>query len=422
MNKSTTQAVHPVLLVVLGTLILCIDGYDLFLLGAVGPSLLNHPEWNVEPTTLGLIGSMTALGMPVGAIVAGWASDRFGRRLPLIISLTWISLCMLLSALASTVAVFTFSRFLTGIALGSLVPLAVAFVSDWAPIRRKALCTGIVLSGIGIGGLLSAFIGRALLPVLDFQWLFALGVIPVLLVPVVARVVPSYLPSSAPPTAVASTNTPTPKNSVSELFQPGYRLATPLFWVATFVGLVLVYGASTWLPALMIERGYGLSSSLEFSMTFNLGAIIGTILITLLADRGHLKLTVILGFIAAALAMLGLTTQQPYWLLLALSALAGLGTLGTQNVINIYVAQYYSSHVRGTALGFSLGVGRFGAIVGPTYLALVITSMPNNPNAGFYAFVVPAVLGALIFVLVPKKPSPKEEQQRPVKQDITIQN
>ncbi|RAX46431.1 MFS transporter [Arthrobacter sp. AQ5-06] len=403
-TKETSRGVRTVPLVILGTLILCIDGSDLFLLGAVGPSLLKHPDWDVQITTLGLIGSVTSLGMPLGAIVAGWAGDRFGRKLPIAISLVWISLCMLFSALAPDVTSFTVSRFLTGLALGSLVPLAVAFVSDWAPARRKSLCTGIVLSGIGIGGLLSAFIGRALLPVADFQWLFALGVLPLLLVPAVLRVVPSYLPSAVKAES-ATPSVSTQKNTVAELFSPGFRLATPLFWVATFLGLVLVYGASTWLPTLMMERGYGLGSSLEFSMTFNIGAIVGTILITLLSDRGHLKMTVILCFVAAAAAMLGLTTQQPYWLLLGLSALAGMGTLGTQNVINIFVAQYYPDRIRGTALGFSLGIGRFGAIVGPTYLALVITLIPSQPNAGFYAFVIPAVIGALIFLLVPRKPS-----------------
>lgn len=407
-TKTISRGVRTVPLVIVGTLILCIDGYDLFLLGAVGPSLLKHPDWHVEVTTLGLIGSVTSLGMPLGAIVAGWAGDRFGRKMPIAISLVWISLCMLFSALAPDVGSFTVSRFLTGLALGSLVPLSVAFVSDWAPVRRKALCTGIVLSGIGMGGLLSAFIGRAVLPVADFKWLFALGVLPVLLVPAVLRVVPSYLPSAVK-TESAVPSMPTRKNTVSGLFSPEFRLATPLFWVATFLGLVLVYGASTWLPTLMMERGYGLGSSLEFSMTFNIGAIVGTILITLMSDRGHLKLTVILCFMAAAAAMLGLTTQQPYWLLLGLSALAGMGTLGTQNVINIFVAQYYPDRVRGTALGFSLGIGRFGAIVGPTYLALAITLLPGQPNAGFYAFVIPAVAGALLFLLIPKKPSSSRE-------------
>lgn len=412
MSKKSATAVGPVPLVLLGTLILCIDGYDLFLLGAIGPSLLNHPEWDIQPTTLGLIGSITAIGMPVGAMVAGWASDRFGRRLPITISVAWISLSMMLSFLATTVTLFTASRFLTGIALGALVPLVVAFVSDWAPERRKSLCTGIVLSGIGVGGLLSAAIGRALLPTVDFKWLFAIGVLPLLLIPVLLRYVPNVLPSSdtlggAAVPAVAKNRA---SNPLRDLFRPGFRLATPLFWIATFVGLVLVYGASTWLPALMMERGYGLGSSLEFSMTFNIGAIVGTILVTLLADRGHLKLTVILCFAVAALAMLGLTTQQPYWILLGLSALAGLGTLGTQNVINIFVAQYYPAKNRGTALGFSLGIGRFGAIVGPTYLALVITLLPGQPNAGFYAFVVPAILGVLIFALVPRKPAPISER------------
>jgi AAHS family benzoate transporter-like MFS transporter len=81
-----------------------------------------------------------------------------------------------------------------------------------------------------------------------------------------------------------------------------------------------------------------------------------------------------------------------------------MGTRGTRNVINIFVAQYYPDRIRETALAFSLGIGRFDAIVGPTYLALVITLLPGEPNAGFHGFLIPAVAGALIFLLVPRKP------------------
>ncbi|MFC4127809.1 hypothetical protein [Nocardia rhizosphaerae] len=54
----------------IGVLILFIDGYDLFVLGAVGPSLLDYSDWDVSSSTLGLLGSVTALGMPLGAFVA----------------------------------------------------------------------------------------------------------------------------------------------------------------------------------------------------------------------------------------------------------------------------------------------------------------------------------------------------------------
>ncbi|MGK3204291.1 MFS transporter [Amycolatopsis sp. MEPSY49] len=381
----------------LGVCILFIDGYDLFVLGTVGPSLLHYQPWGATPATLGLLGSVTALGMPIGAIAAGWAGDVRGRRAPMAISLGWISVWMLLSALAPSLWLFGATRFATGIGLGALIPLVVAFVTDWAPPARRSLFGGIALTGVAFGGLAASLLGRAVLPELPFQRLFLIGAVPLLLTPVVWRLVPHEVPATE-----ADASAPVAAGTVSRLFAPGYRLPTLLFWAASFLGLVLVYGASTWLPTLMVNAGYDLSSSLEFAITFNLGAIIGTVVVTPIADRGYLKPVTVTCFLLAAVAMLTLSTPQPRWLLLAMSALAGLGALGTQNLVNTYVARFYPAQIRGTALGFSLGVGRLGAIAGPSYLAAV-TVLITIPDAGFYAFVVPAVAGALVIAALPAR-------------------
>lgn len=384
----------------LGVSILFVDGYDLFVLGTVGPSLLHYQPWGATPATLGLLGSVTALGMPLGAIAAGWAGDVWGRRAPMAVSLAWISAWMLLSALAPTLWLFGATRFATGIGLGALIPLVVASVTDWAPPARRSLHGGIALTGVAFGGLAASLLGRAVLPDMHFQRLFLIGALPLLLTPLVWRLVPREVPSTDP--EVSTSERVAEGSAVSQLFAPGYRLPTLLFWAATFLGLVLVYGASAWLPTLMVNAGYDLSSSLEFAITFNLGAIIGTVLVTPIADRGYLKPVTVACFLLAAVAMLTLSTPQPRWLLLAMSALAGLGALGTQNLVNTYVARFYPPRIRGTALGFSLGVGRFGAIVGPSYLAAV-TVLITIPDAGFYAFVIPAVAGALVIAVVPSR-------------------
>jgi MFS transporter, AAHS family, benzoate transport protein len=87
-----------------------------------------------------------------------------------------------------------------------------------------------------------------------------------------------------------------------------------------------------------------------------------------------------------------------------MAAAAGLGALGTQNLVNAYVARYHEPRLRGTALGFSLGVGRLGAIAGPVYRSAV-TVLFTSPAAGFYAFVVPAVLGAVVIAAIPRQPA-----------------
>ncbi|PWU61653.1 MFS transporter [Micromonospora globispora] len=397
------------LVLVLGFLLFLIDGYDLFVLGTVGPSLLAYQPWGATPATLGLLGSVTALGMPFGAIAAGWASDVWGRRLPLTVCLSWVSLFMLLSAFAPSLGMFVATRAATGIGLGALVPVGVALVADAAPPRRHSLFVGVALTGIAVGGFVTALVGRALLPHMHFQRLFLVGALALLLIPLVRALVGRELPQADRQAAAAPL---AGRNKAAQLFQSGFGPASMLFWVATFIALLLSYGAGTWLPTLMVKAGYDLSSALSFSMTFTLGAIVGTVVVTLIADRGFLKATTLGCFLLAAVAMLVLSTPQPRWLLLAMSALAGVGTLGTQNLINAYVAQFYPARLRSTALGFSLGVGRIGAIAGPSYIA-AITILITVPKAGFYAFIVPAVIGALVIAVVPAR-SRSSATTRPV--------
>ncbi|GAA3309850.1 MFS transporter [Streptomyces cinereospinus] len=409
---------HPWTATALGLVILCIEGYDLFVLGAVGPSLLAHPEWDVTKSTLGLLGSLTALGMPVGSIAAGWTGDLWGRRLPMVIGLAWLSVWMLASAAAGSLEVFAATRFFTGMGLGALIPLVTAFVSESAAPARRSLQVGTALTGVAIGGIVTGVLGRALLPATDFRTLFLFGVLPLVLVPLVWRVVPARALDAVPEGTAEEAPAPAAEkapsaNRLGRLLAPEHRRATLLFWAATFTGLVLVYGASTWLPTLMVDAGYDLSSSLEFSIAFNAGAVVGTIGVALLADWGFLKAVTVASFLMAAVAMITLSTPQPRPVLLIASAAAGLGSLGTQSLVNIFVARYYPAHLRGTGLGFSLGIGRVGAIVGPSYLA-VVTVLIASPKAGFYAFVVPAVLGAglaAMFRTVRREPGPRPVTQ-----------
>ncbi|WP_371775620.1 MFS transporter [Streptomyces sp. NBC_01438] len=391
--------------VALGLAILCIEGYDLFLLGVVGPTLLNHPDWDVNKSTLGLLGSLTALGMPLGSIAAGWLGDLYGRRIPMVVSLAWLSLSMFLSSVAGDLTLFAATRFLTGVGVGALIPLVTAFVSEAATPSRHSLQVGVTQTGMAFGGIISGIVGRTLLPEWDFHTLFLFGAVPLILVPVVWRVVPAVVRDHAAtdvPTAEPGARVPARSasaNRLSQLLSPQYRRSTLLFWAATFAGLVIVYGAGTWLPTLMVNSGYDLSSSLEFAIVFNIGAVVGTLGAGLIADRGLLKAATVVSFALAAVAMVTLSSPQPRPVLLLASAVAGFGALGTQALVNIFVAHSHPAHLRGTALGFSLGVGRVGAIVGPSYLAAV-AALISSPRAGFYAFVVPALLGAVLIGLL----------------------
>lgn len=158
------------------------------------------------------------------------------------------------------------------------------------------------------------------------------------------------------------------------LFRSGTRAATLLFGAASFCGLLLVYGLNTWLPQIMREAGYPLGSALAFLLVLNLGAIVGGIAASALADRFGSKPVTVAAFLLATLCLPVLSQRVGTGLLLVAVAIAGLGSVGTQILVNGYVAVHYPTAIRATALGWALGVGRAGAILGLLFGGWVLAS------------------------------------------------
>jgi AAHS family benzoate transporter-like MFS transporter len=168
----------------------------------------------------------------------------------------------------------------------------------------------------------------------------------------------------------------------------------------------MIYGLNTWLPKLMEQSGYPLVSSLGFAISLNGGALIGTIILGVMADRkGSKKLLMgmyVLG--AICLALLGVKSNS--LLLYSLVSITGVCTMGAQSLLNAFVSQYYPNNVRSTGIGLANGIGRLGGMLGPT-LGGVLLSFNIPTILCFIAFALPGVF-ASIFLLFVKRSSYNE--------------
>ncbi|WP_157195550.1 MFS transporter, partial [Nocardia tenerifensis] len=393
MHPTAAVRPHPARrsVLALAFLVLLVEGYDQFAVGTVGPALLSYEPWHAGHSVMGVIGSATSLGLPFGSFAAGWAVTRWGLRRPLLFGVAWTAFTMLCGALAPTLGLFIAARFGTGIGIGLLVPLISTLVSTFAPPRHRALLLTVTLSAIAFGGTLSTLAGKFLLPHMHFQWLFLPGLLGVLLLPAIWRLAPAEAVSLAGAGGRAR---------LREVLAPRFRYGTALFWVAAIMGLALVYSTTAWLPVTMVKAGYDVGSSFDFTIAFTLGAGFGNMALGALADRGPLREVTLGCFSLAVVALFVLSTPQPHWLLLAVSALAGIGALGAQNMVIASMASFYPAELRGAGLGLALAVGRVGAIAGPTYVG-VATDLIGSPKAGFYAFMLPALIGAVAVTALP---------------------
>ncbi|MCA4132507.1 aromatic acid/H+ symport family MFS transporter [Arthrobacter sp. M4] len=391
-----------------------VDGYDLIVYGTVVPALISG-EWALTPAQAGQIGSLALVGMMVGALLAGVLTDRIGRRRLMIACVAWFSLGMALSALSPSPELFGLTRLASGIGLGGLMPTAIAMTLEYARPGRRSTANAVMFSGYSIGGILAAVSAMWILGAAGWRAMFWIGVAlgAVLLVVILAALPESMTflvgrgrhAEAAQLGAKYGIAVPEPvsgkaqRMGVRALLDRRFAASTILFWLVVACGLLLVYGLNTWLAQIMREAGYPLGTSLAFLLALNAGAIVGTPLLGLLADRIGSRIVVTCMFVGAAASILLLMIQFPTPVLLALVTVAGACTIGTQTLLTAFIGGFYPERLRAAGLGWALGMGRIGAIAGPLYGGLIL-STGWGFQANFLAFAVPALLAALLVMLV----------------------
>ena len=428
-DESKVNRFH-LLIVFWGFFILLADGYDLMVYGSVIPSLMG--EWSMSSSVAGLIGSLTLIGGLVGNLLFGVLSDMMGRKRLIIICLTGFSIFTVLCGFAVGVVDFAIYRFTAGIALGGVMPIVVSLISEYAPKSVRSMLVGVACTGFAVGGILVALVGSNIITNFGWQWMFYLGGIPLLFIPFILKTLPDSLGhymkkndrkqilsvlQKIDPTYQPMSNdefiAENAKNNgvpIADLFKAKRARSTISFWIASFCMLLMVYGLGTWLPQLMVSSGYALKSSLTFLLALNFGAMFGQIGGGLLADKNGSKRVLPIMFTtgAVALVLFGLSFEAIVLYLLA--AVAGACTTGGQAVSNAYTSEFYPSHMRSTGVGWTIGIGRFGAIVGPMIGGFVLdSSLPLYAN--FLVFAIPGMIAAIAISFVQDKYSKKVPKQ-----------
>lgn len=368
-----------------------LEGFDLVVLGVVLPSLLSDAGWGLNPATATLISVVGLLGVMVGALVTGPLTDRVGRRKAMLLTVSLFSLVTLLCAAAPDPWTFGVLRFVAGLGLGGVLPVAIALVNETATEGKGGSATTTLMTGYHVGAVLTALLGIIVIPALGWRPMFVIGALPALvLVPLILK----FLPESA-----SFLRERTPSNPITILFRGGYLRATLAFWVSSFMGLLLVYGLNTWLPQIMRTAGYELGAALALLLVLNVGAVLGLLVAGQVANRIGLRPSTIAWFSAAALFLALLSIPLPGIGVYVSVLLAGVFVFSAQVLVYAYVSHIYPAAARATAIGAASGVGRLGAITGPTVGGALLTAGIAYPW-GFYIFAAVAAVGALAVSVV----------------------
>ena len=417
------------LILIVCSMLMIFDGYDLFIFGVVIPVVMN--EWGLTPVQAGALGSYSLFGMMKGAHLLGMLADNIDRKKGVMVAFVVFSVATFLNGYATSPTEFGIARFFAGLGCGGLMPNAVALINELAPRRRRNLLVTLMFSGFSLGGVFAAGLGIYLMPKFGWNIMFFAGAVPLILLPFIIK----YLPESIgflirkgrhnearamleqiqpgtkvdPDAELVLVERKTfAKGTVLDLFTEGRLIGTLAFWVAFFCCLLMVFALGSWLPKLMNNAGYSLGSSLSFLLALNFGGAVGAIFGGWLGDRYDLGKVIVAFFVVSVASISLMGFNSPMLVLYALITVAGGTVIGTQILLYAAVAQFYGLAYRSTGLGWASAVGRTGAIVGPI-LGGFLLAMQMPLKANFIVFAIPgaiAVLAILVFVLVG---SPKAE-------------
>jgi AAHS family 4-hydroxybenzoate transporter-like MFS transporter len=394
MSELRTGIHRPVL--VLAFLAVLLDGFDTAALAFVVPTLA--VEWGTSPAAFTAPLVLTNLGVVVGYLSCGALSARIGRRRLLISGVVTFALGTLLVVVVlptHSVALLAVIRLLTGFGLGSVLPAAVSFATEFSSARRREVVAVTVTLGLASGATLGGFFGGRLITTVGAAGVFVVaGLLPLLLAGVRAW----WLP--AEPAVRGTADAERHEAKVGRLFDPGLRASTGLLWVFSFLVFIASYTLTSWVPTLL--TGYGFSpAEAPLGLAFvSLGGVLGGILLIPLAARvgiaPALVLMPVIGIVGVVLAARAPLGQLPLLLVLGV---AGLGITASQIGQLTLAVALYPAGTRTTGVGWAAALGRAGAIVGPGIAGILIgLALPGSAIIGLSG--APVLVAAVCAVVL----------------------
>jgi AAHS family 4-hydroxybenzoate transporter-like MFS transporter len=408
--------------ILLCLLVMVLDGFNTQSIGYLAPAI--SESLRIPLTAFGPVFAAGLFGLMIAAIATGPIADLWGRKWPLIVSTFLFAIFAVLNGHATSLDQLIIFRFLTGVGVGGALPNTVALSSEYAPKRLLPIVVAILFCGMPLGSLICGIATSFLTTAWGWQSVFYLGGILSLIVGCILIVT---LPESvqflmlrgsdpqkvrhimwkiSPELRDVATETPRELKSavvefpVKQLFTEGRAASTLLLWVPFFMNLLILYFIVSWLPSLLRQVGMPASVGILAVSLFSGGGIVaclaqGPMMNALGAYRvlfGEFALcTLLIGSLSSFTGSFTLTSVIAFFL--------GACVTGTQGGLNVIAAMYYPTSIRSTGVGWALGIGRIGSMVGPMFAGIML-SAGWSPHQILLTASAPAVIAAASIVAI----------------------
>jgi MFS transporter, AAHS family, 4-hydroxybenzoate transporter len=375
-----------------------IDGFDAQVMGFVAPAL--SAELHIPRVMLGAVISSGTFGMMFGALTFGPIADRIGRKPVLVACALTFGLGSLATATATTIASLTAFRVITGFGMGGAMPNAIALTSEFMPARSRTSIVMTMFCGFSFGSACAGWVAAAVIGRFGWQSMFLVGGLTPL---VLAAVLIAFLPESARFLALkrgaasAATGSSSP---VRLLLEEGRAGVTLLLWTMFFMNLLNLWFLNNWLPLIMTDAGIRIEAASVITSLFQIGGLIGSLALAGLFGRRLSFRLLAAVFLAATIFILLIGEAGASIPLLVITVFAsGVAVIGGQTASNALAADLYPTAIRSTGVGWALGVGRVGSILGPI-LGGVLLSYGGGTRRTFWAAAVPALIATCAALVI----------------------
>jgi len=393
-----------------------LDGTNVMIISYTAPVIAK--EFSINPQLMGFVFSAGLLGMAIGAMFLAPFADKIGRYGLILISVIVMGVSIFLTAYAQNAIHLILFRILSGLGIGAMLASTATLGSEYAPPKFKSLWVSWVMGGYPIGAVLSGMAVAGTLPHYGWRSIFQYsGIITLLTIPLIVFFLGEsldFLIKTQPKNALNRINKilikmsvpllnelpvlssiEKKRNSVGSLLVPNLKWATIKLWIGIFMSFATLYFLTSWIPKLASNTGMSASLAIYAGTLFNLGAFVGILAQGFLSTKFGLRKTISWFLFLTALLMILFGFFTNPILILILISLIGFGIQGGFVGLYSFAAELYSTKIRATGVGWAIGLGRVGAILGPTFGGSLIM-LGMRMSSTFFVFSLPLLVGAMV--------------------------
>lgn len=414
---------YRILIFALCTLVMTVDGYDVFVVGYLVPALA--ADFNVPLPAVTSIFVFQTIGLGVGAYAVSPFADRFGRRNLIVLCTAVLGILTLAATSATSVAGLAAFRFLASFFFGAVVPNIVAVTSEYCSRRSRAILVIILFMGYTVGAGGGGSLASALAEHYGWRAAFWMGGLTPL---AVAAILYLLLPESirfmvqqgnrndevadrlqridpaldlTGTTGFTIQEEKTGAMPIVALFSHGRATTTLLLWLSYAMNLFVLTLIASWMPTyLRVFAGVDLKAAGAIAALFSLGGTVSPLALGWCMVRYGPTRVLSLNYIAAGISVLLIGWWSTDATLAAVGVFcAGLFVIGGQGGINALASMLYPTEMRATGIGWALGAGRVASVFGPM-LGGIMLARQWSGTAIFTAAAVPVFVAAFATMYV----------------------